>query len=87
MVPLGEINPSDLGSIKKPMAPAIQAATAATTPRSGQNIKRSTSTGGILLDDTGGNAAGLPPRPKKRKPLGMHRLVPILSFSHSPSNL
>ena len=72
MVPLSEINPSDLGSIKKSATPATQAA-ASTTPRSGQNLKRSTSTSGILLDDTGGGSTGLPPRPKKRKPLGMHR--------------
>lgn len=73
MVPLGEINPSDLGSIKKLNLPPLHAAAAAPS-RSVQSIKRtSASSASALLDDSPSSAAGLPPRPKKRKPLGMHR--------------
>ncbi|KAH9286269.1 Leucine-rich repeat and WD repeat-containing protein 1 [Echinococcus granulosus] len=89
LVPLSEINPSDLGSIKNPVVPPLHS----TMPRSGQNMKRATATGGILLDDAGlgGNAAGLPPRPKKRKPLGMHRSLRDLcaepTYGFTPSYL
>ncbi|VDK78382.1 unnamed protein product, partial [Dibothriocephalus latus] len=66
MVPLSELNPSDLGSIKKPPNNAI-----ATTVARPQNVKKSDR---IMLDSgDGSGGAGLPPRPKKRKPPGMHR--------------
>ncbi|VDM17254.1 unnamed protein product [Hydatigera taeniaeformis] len=90
LVPLSEINPSDLGSIKNPVVSSMHSSTA---PRSGQNIKRATAAGGVLLDDAGlgGNAAGLPPRPKKRKPLGMHRSLRDLcaepTYGFTPSYL
>ncbi|BHF59661.1 hypothetical protein SprV_0100262200 [Sparganum proliferum] len=66
MVPLSELNPSDLGSIKKPPNNSIP--TTVTRP---QNTKKSDR---MMLDSGDGSAgAGLPPRPKKRKPPGMHR--------------
>ncbi|VDL94988.1 unnamed protein product [Schistocephalus solidus] len=66
MIPLSELNPSDLGSIKKPPNNAIS-----TTVARPQNVKKSDR---MMLDSGDGSAgAGLPPRPKKRKPPGMHR--------------
>uniref|UniRef100_A0A5K3F4X1 WD_REPEATS_REGION domain-containing protein n=1 Tax=Mesocestoides corti TaxID=53468 RepID=A0A5K3F4X1_MESCO len=89
MVPLGELNPSDLGSIKKPPVPPSHSAV---TPRNAQNLKKA-ATAGMMLDDgsLGGNTAGLPPRPKKRKPLGMHRSLRDLcaepTYGFTPSYL
>ncbi len=74
MGPLGELNPSDLGSIKKPSLPAGQSGAAAlASSRASQSAKKAAAAGMMGLDDVGGSVAGLPPRPKKRKPLGMHR--------------
>lgn len=78
-------------ALKKPNATQMQAASAAGRG-SMQTAKRtSASSAGTLLDDSPSSTAGLPPRPKKRKPLGMHRSLRDLcaepSYGFTPSYL
>ncbi|VDN96984.1 unnamed protein product [Rodentolepis nana] len=91
MVPLSEINPTDMVSLKKPNVAQMQAASAAGRGNIQTAKRPSSSAAGGLLDDSPSGTAGLPPRPKKRKPLGMHRSLRDLcaepSYGFTPSYL